>query len=200
MSIEQAIEKANALGDQIQDLVVQRGQCPTSDRNNLLMAYWSLAFEFHRGILCLVSHKFYGAAFALARPLVEATIRAHVVIAGSSEDIERLRRDEYRTNFKTIGPEIDKAFQTDSLFENFLGQAKDALHGYTHAGLHQLGRRFSGDDLLASYSDAEIHELIRVSTSGVFMVNNLVTKHLRFEEEWKRNNELYVEWGTVDHS
>jgi hypothetical protein len=58
-----------------------------------------------------------------------------------------------------------------------------------------LGRRFSGDDLLANYSEQEIIEVIRVSTSAVFMVNNLVTKHLGFEEEWARNNQLYDEWG-----
>jgi len=42
------------------------------------MAYWSLAFEFHKAILSLIEQKFYGAAFALVRPIIEATVRAHV--------------------------------------------------------------------------------------------------------------------------
>jgi hypothetical protein len=27
------------------------------------------------------------------------------------------------------------------------------------------------------------------------MVNNLVTKHFGFEDEWKKNNGLFEEWG-----
>ena len=195
MSIEEQITKANSFGDEAQDLMVKNGQLPTGDRNTLLVAYWSLAFEFHRGILCLLSHKFHGAAFALVRPLIETTIRAHVVIMGSNEDVRKLREDEYRTNLATIGPEIDRAFGTDDLFEKFLTGARLALHGYTHVGTHQLGRRFSGTDVVTNYSDAELCEVINVSTSAVFMVNNVVTKHFGLEEEWKRNTELYVEWG-----
>lgn len=36
---------------------------------------------------------------------------------------------------------------------------------------------------------------IRASTSAVFMVNNLMTKHFGFEEEWKKNTDLFDEWG-----
>lgn len=159
------------------------------------MAYWSLAFEFHKAILNLITNKFYGAAFALVRPLIECTIRAHLVISVSDEVLKKVLADEYRTNFGTVGKEIDTAFGTGDFFENFLKGAKDALHGYTHIGMHQLGRRFSGTDLMPSYSDEEIIEVIRTSTSAVFMVNNIVTKHLAFEEEWKANNKLFDEWG-----
>ena len=109
--------------------------------------------------------------------------------------MRKLREDEYRTNLSTVGKEIDTAFGTDDFFENFLKKARVALHSYTHARVHQLGRRFPGNDLVANYSEDEIIEVIRVSTSAVFMVNNLVTKHMGFEEEWKRNNQLYDEWG-----
>ena len=194
-SIEDEIKKANTFGDAIENLVVARGQCPTGERNTPLMAFWSLVFELHRGIICLLSHKFYGAAFALVRPIVEATVRAHVVIMGSPQDLKRLLEDKYKTNLSTVGTEIDTAFGTGNLFEKFLTKPRKALHSYTHAGVLQLGRRFSGTDLVANYSEEEIHEVIRASTSAVFIVNNLVTKYLGFEGEWKKNTELYVEWG-----
>lgn len=193
--VEDEIKKANAFGDTVEDLVIARGQCPTGERNTPLMAYWSLVFEFHRAIMCLLSHKFYGAAFALVRPMIEATVRAHVVIMGSPEDLKKLHEDEYRTNLATVGREIDKAFATNNAFESFLTEAREALHSYTHAGALQLGRRFSGTDLVANYSEGEIQEVIRVSTSAVFIVNNLVTKHFGFEDEWRRNSDWYVEWG-----
>ena len=196
--VEEEIERANQFGDEIENLVVAKGHCPTSDRNTLLIGYWSLAFDHHRGVLCLLSNKFFGSAFALVRPIVEAAVRAHIVIMGSEEDLRRLRNDEYRTNFGTVGREIDGAFGTDGLFERFLRRAKHSLHSYTHAGLLQLGRRFSGTDLTPSYSEEEIIEVIRTSVSAVFLVTNLVTKNFGFEEEWRKCTKLFGEWG--EHS
>ncbi len=194
--LDSEIEISNTFGDTIEGLVVAKGQCPTGDRNTLLMALWSLVFEVHRAILCLIHHKFFGAAQALVRTLIEVVIRAHVVIMGSGEDVERIAKDTYKTNFKTISPEIDKAFGTGTLFEKFLNDAaRVALHSYTHGGMQQLGRRFKGTDLTPNYSEGELLETIRVSTSAVFLVNNLVTKYFGFEDEWKQNSQLYEEWG-----
>jgi len=193
--IENEIKRANEVGDRIEDLVIAGGQCPTGDRNTPLMAYWSLAFDFHRGILCLVSHRFYGAAFALVRPIIEAVVRAHVVIMSSETDLKRLLGDEYRTNLATVGKEIDTFFRTENLFEDFLERSRKALHSYTHAGMLQLGRRFSGTDLIPNYSEGEIVEVIHTSTSAVFMVNNLVTKHFGFESEWEQNTKIFSKWG-----
>lgn len=102
---------------------------------------------------------------------------------------------QYRTNLATVGAEIDKAFGLEGFFDNFLNGAGKALHSYTHIGLLQLGRRFRGTDLAANYREEEIVEVIRTSTSAVFMVNNLVTKHFEFEQEWKKNTDLFDEWG-----
>ena len=193
--ITSEIERANHFGDQIQDLVAAKRSAPTGDRNTLLMAYWSLAFELHRGILVLINHKFYGAAFALVRPIIETTVRAHITICGKAADLKKLHNDTYRTNLGRVGKEIDKAFQLGTFFQDFLKMARPALHSFTHAGLLQLGRRFKGTELVANYGEPEIIEVIRTSTSCVFMVNNLVTKHFGFEEEWNKCNSLFEEWG-----
>ena len=149
------------------------------DRTPLLMAHWSLTFDCHRGVLCCLDNQFYGPAFALLRTVLESTIRAHVALMGDAVTIEKLKKDEYQTNFKTVGPEIDKFFGLDDLMEKFLGQARLLLHSYTHAGLAQISRRFTGKDLQANYSDAQIDELIRISTSASFMVNKSRHKTLR---------------------
>lgn len=193
--VEDEIKRANQFGDQIEDLIIAKGECPIDDRNKLLIAHWSLISDFHRGILSLLMNKFFGSAFALVRSIVEAVIRAHVVIMGSEEDLQKLRDDNYRTNFGTVGTEIDVAFGTGSLFENFLKGAKDALHSYTHAGIHQLGRRFCGTDLTPNYSEEDIIKVIQTSTSAAFLVTNLITKKFGFEEEWRQCTELFEEWG-----
>jgi hypothetical protein len=193
--VDDEIKRSNEFGDRIEDLVITKGECPTGDRNTLLIAYWSLVFDFHRGVLCLLSHKFFGSAFALVRPMIEAVVRAHVVIMGSEEDLKKLREDDYRTNLATVGKEIDAAFGTGDLFENFLKGARNALYSYTHAGVLQLGRRFSGTDLTPNYSEGEVIEVIRTTTSAVFILTNLVTKHFGFEGEWRQCTKLLAEWG-----
>jgi len=114
---------------------------------------------------------------------------------GSDEDVLKLRNDEYRTNFSTVGKEIDAFFRTDDFFEGFLTGARNSLHSYTHAGLLQLGSRFSGTDLVPNYSKGEIIEVVRTSTSAAFLVSNLVTKHFGFEDEWRKCEKLFEEWG-----
>ncbi len=61
-----------------------------------------------------MDHKFYGAAFALVRPTIEAVVRAHVVLMCSDEVSKQLRNDEYRTNLATVGMEIDAAFHSET--------------------------------------------------------------------------------------
>jgi hypothetical protein len=51
----------------------------------------------------------------------------------------------------------DALFQLEGLMEHFLNEKtrREALHGFTHAGLHQLRRRFDVDLMKPQYSDGE---------------------------------------------
>jgi len=195
MNVQAELESARHLGEQLEEFVVKRGQCPDDDRNILLIGYWSLLFDFHRGVLSLIPLNLCGSAFALVRPSMEALVRAHIAVRGSAAEILALQQDNYRTNFTTVGPWIDREFGTGSLFTNFLCNARDALHSFTHAGISQLGRRFDGHNLKPTYKDGEIIEVIRVCTSAVWMVTNLVTKHMGFTAEATKAGELYEKWG-----
>jgi hypothetical protein len=139
--------------------------------------------------------RLYGGAFALLRPVVEAQVRAHVLLMGSNEDVERIKNHTYTVNFRTVGAEIDEAFHLEGFFERFLNGARGALHSFTHSGLSQLGRRFNGNDLEAHYDDEEITEVIRTSSTAVFMVTNLITHQFKFEAESQRVNVLFLKWG-----
>ncbi len=195
MSVQTELDSALSLGEQLEELVVKRGQCPDDDRNVLLIGYWALVFDFHKGILNSIRSGWCGSAFALVRPTVEALVRSHVAVKGSADDVKKLQEDDYRTNFATVGPWIDKEFGLDDFMTSFLNHAKDALHSFTHAGLSQLGRRFDGHNLTPKYEDAEAIEVIHASTSAAWMVTNLVTKHLGFAEEAKKAEELFLAWG-----
>lgn len=197
-SVEVEIDRATTFCQQLEDLVVEKGSVTIGqdeDRDRLLLAHWALAFDLDKSILALMRHKFYGGAFALLRPLIEAQIRAHVVLMGSPKDVSQIKDDKYNVNFDAIGAEIDKNFGLKGYYERFLNGATGALHSFTHSGLSQLGRRFKGDDLVAHYDDEEIIEVIHTATTAVFFVNVLVTKRFKFEDEWKRTGELFEEWG-----
>lgn len=196
MDVQIELNNARSLCQKLEELVVHRGSCSNDERTVLLMAHWALIFDHYKAILSAVQNAFYGSAFALVRPVVESLVRAHVAVKGSQDDVRRLQSDEYRTNLESIGPWIDREFQTDTLFTKFLNEkARKALHSYTHGGVSQLARRFNGQNLTPRYADGEIVEVIRVSTSAVWMLTNLVTKFLGFGAEATEAERLYLEWS-----
>jgi len=144
-----------------------------------------------------MGNKFYGGAFALLRSLVEAQVRAHVVLISSGDVVTSIKEDKYAVNFKQVGGQIDAAFQLNGYFDKFLNGARGALHSFTHSGLSQLGRRFNGNDLIAHYEDGEIIEVIHTSTTATWMVTNLVVKHFKFQEEARTIGALFLKWGNT---
>lgn len=197
MNISDEIDRATELCQKLEDIIVKRGQLPNGYREKILTAHWALIFDYDKSILCLLRNKYYGGAFALLRPLVEALVRAHIVICGNEEDVCEIRHDEYRTNFKSVGKEIDKAFNTGNLLDNYLNGMSGVLHSFTHSGLSQLIRRFKKNDLDANYADMEIYELIHHITSAVWMVTNLVARSFKFENEAEKCQQLYMAWAAV---
>ncbi len=107
VNVEKEIDRATEFGQRLEDLMVNKGSVTkgeAGDRDKLLLAHWSLAFDYNKCILPLMRPKFYSGAFALLRPLVEVEVRAHVVLMGSDDDVSEIKNDTYRTNFKTIWP------------------------------------------------------------------------------------------------
>lgn len=198
VTVQEEIDRATEFGQRLEELVVNRGSVTlglAGDRDRLLLAYWSLAFDYNKSILALLRNRFYGGAFALLRPLVEAQIRAHVALMGSDDDVAKIKGDTYFTNFKTIGAEIDTKFGLHGFYDRFLNGNRGALHSFTHSGLSQLGRRFNGNDLEAHYVDVEIIQLIRTASNAVYMVTILVTKHFKLGNESKTADDLFAQWA-----
>ena len=194
-TLQQEIDRAQVLGQKLEELVYRRGQCPAGDRDVLLIAYWALAFDFHKAILLLLPAEFFGAASALARPVVEVMLRAHLVLSCSPEDLAKIQQDDYWVSFKESGPQIDRYFGFGTFMQDFLRDASKVLHSYTHGGILQVGRRFDGSDLKPRYSDGAMIELIHSTTSALFLVTRVVTMHFKFEEELKQATIMFMEWG-----
>jgi hypothetical protein len=198
-TVEAEINRAALLGQQLEDLVYNKskeGKLIAIDKNDdLLMGYWSLIFDYGKGVGCLLHHKFYSPAFALFRPTIEALVRACVVLVGTPDDVLKIRQDEFRVNYKKDGAWIDKALGTGTLLDDFLNGTKELLHSLTHSGTAQLGMRFDGDQVGVGVSDAQITALLGAASNAAFLITILVAKHFDLRDVADAANKVFWEYG-----
>jgi hypothetical protein len=198
-NIEAEINRTARLGTQLEHLVFNKskeGKMVAIDKDDdLLMGYWSLVFDLGKGIGCLLHHEFYSAAFALFRPMVEALVRAGVVLAGAPEDVQKIRRDVFVVNFKKDGALIDKALDLGPLMDDFLKGNRELLHSLTHSGTAQLGMRFDGNQIGASVSDPQIAALLGAASNAAFLMTIVVAKHFNFGDVADAANKMFWEYG-----
>ena len=191
------INRAGTFANSLQNLVGSLGSVTivrAGHGDPLLLAHWSLGFDLFKGILTVMRDKFYSGGFALLRPLIETQLRAHLIVRNAKDDVARIKNDTYMVNFDTIGAEIDSWFGLEGYTGRLLENAK-VLHSFTHSGVAQLARHFDGNGVGAHYDDEEIIEVVHLGMSAVFMLNILVTKHFKFDNEWKRTGELFQEYS-----
>jgi hypothetical protein len=198
-NIEAEVNRAARLGTQLEHLVYNKSKEGKLVRigkdNDLLMGYWSLVFDFGKGIGCLLHHEFYSAAFALFRPMVEALVRAGVVLAGAPEDVQKIRKDEFVVNFKKDGAWIDTALGLGTLIDDFLKEYREVLHSLTHSGAAQLGMRVDGYQIGASVSDPQIAVLLGAASNAAFLMTLMVAKHFNLGDVAAAANKLFLEYG-----
>jgi len=198
VTIEDETNRAALVGQRLEDLVLNKvkdgGFVIRTERDDLLLGYWSLIFDYGKGVVCLLHNKLYSAAFSLLRPTVEAMVRAHVVKMGSEEDVLKIRQDRYKVKYEKVGCQIDKAFGTKPLFDNYLKGAQPFLHSLTHSGKAQLSSRFDGNTIAASFTDLQIEGLLGNSVSAVFLATVLITRHYDFDEQRQEAERIWAEY------
>ena len=193
--IQNELRRADVLRQEFERIVYGREECKLDERSWYLLAYWSLAKEHHLAMITLIVREIHGSAAALLRPIVEAVVRGHLVLFCSAKELERIRKDKYHVNFSKVGRVIDKRFGLETFLQDFLRDSAKILHSYTHGGILPVQRRYKDNTLQPNYQDDELVGLIHTTTSGLFLLTNILTKHLGYEEEWKRATALYVAWG-----
>jgi hypothetical protein len=196
---DQEINRIAIFGQKLEDLVyneASQGRIVYRHKNDdLLITYWSLVFDYCKGITSTLLHKFEASAFALFRPLTEAVVRAHVVLVGSDADVQKIRNDKFKVSYEKDGARIDKALGQGSLFEDFLKQSRDTLHSLTHSGTAQLKKRWDGDVLASGFSDDDIRALLMICSVAAFLMTVLITKHFGLENQRQAAEESWLEYG-----
>jgi hypothetical protein len=150
---------------------------PEESRTSLASSAIVLAAEHHGAIAILITHGHISAAHALARPLMETTIRAiWLIYFAKFEMVKNLSNGTYKPdlddmcrklkglNHPAISPIADSVLSQRHIF-----------HSFAHAGIEQIDRRIHG------YSEEEVLALLFLSDTFAAMAMALAA--VIFEDE-----------------
>ena len=166
MKLADGISIANRIAAELHGLALK------SDlRSRTAAACFAVAQQHQSAILLLLHNQppMHATAFALLRPLVEATNRG--LWLSHCADDEQIRNfvDPQRKQLDaaSVMIAIDRAVACGSLGSHKTIYQKhwSALCAYTHTGEHQIQRWMKTENVEPTYSAIEICELISLSTS-----------------------------------
>jgi hypothetical protein len=167
--LQDEIDKAEKMHGFIMTTIPDKFVGDPEEKLPLVAAIFSLIAEHHGAVLYLLkSGRFDGSALALVRPMIDGAYRAHWIYScAKPEIIARIRKGEnVYPGLINMATEIEKKLDTDGLFVS-VAPYINGLHGYTHGGLEQLGRRFdsTGTEVRPNYSDGEKLEVVKATTA-----------------------------------
>jgi hypothetical protein len=174
------------------------GEYDSATRTMLLVAFADQIFEHHQAVLYLIEQRLTGSAFALVRSLIEAFFKVQWAVAcASDQQVEQIgtkKRFEF-PGTEDMVKEIDQKLQTEGFFLDFKKNAWAAMNSYTHTGLLQLSRRFSGDRVQPRYDDTECIEVVRVSTTSIVLLGRFFSVVTGRAAEAEKAEELMQEYA-----
>jgi hypothetical protein len=87
----------------------------------------------------------------------------------------------------------DKAFATVQFFQTIKNQGWKAMNSYTHSGIRQLTRRFSGGKVEPNYNDGELKEVVDATTLTVLLEGKLLCTLTGRQKEAEEVERLILE-------
>lgn len=131
-------------------------------RNLTAAALFDIVLEHQASIALLVEGKLNGSALALMRVMAETLVRGMWISRCATEDeVTRFQNDEIK-KLTTLVQEIETVLgnATDTL-SKLVRDQWGSLSSFTHSGIKQVTRRYSGPLLTPKYPDAEIIQALR---------------------------------------
>jgi hypothetical protein len=144
-----------------------------NDTKTLVVSLFALVVEHHGAILYLLkSGRFDGSALALVRPLIDACYRAHwIFCCAKPKTVARIYDGKGQfPGLIDMAKEVEKKTKAAGFFTTVVSSL-NSLHGYTHGGLEQLGRRFdAAGNVNPTYADGEKQEAALAITAHFVML------------------------------
>lgn len=137
-------------------------------RHRIPAQLFDLAIEHGSGIVHLISTNICASAFALVRSEFECFVRgAWLHHCASDAEIEAfIAKDRIDPRFGELIDAVEQKHGFDSKFlSNVKDSAMNAMHGYTHGGIHQVSRRLDGDYIEPCFEDDALLEVIQLSAT-----------------------------------
>src|SRR5439155_17873438 len=153
--------------------------------------------EHHEAMLVLIRAGKVGSAFALARSIFESMYRGMWInFVATDQEIEQFEKnDKIPLTLGKLADAIDKGYRADGRFADLKRRAWKALNSYTHTGLLQLGRRFTGHKLQPAYRDQEIVDVTTSTTTCVLvLVSRFFAVH-NFADDVNETDKLIASYG-----
>jgi hypothetical protein len=113
-----------------------------------------------------------GSALALVRCIVEGVYRGlWINFCATDAQIQDFERhDRLPVNMTQMALAIDAKYHAEGFFEDFRARSWAALCSYTHTGMLQLGRRFTGATAKPAYTDEEVFEVTTTATTCILLL------------------------------
>jgi Family of unknown function (DUF6988) len=141
-------------------------EAETHLRTPLIIAIMSQAIEHHQSMLMLLMHERTGSALTLARSIFDGMYRGLWIdkIATDAEVERFVRNDEIEIPIGEMAKAIDGLSGAGTHFNDLRKIAWGKLCSFSHNGMQQLGRRFTGTLTRPSYSEDQIASITELAT------------------------------------
>ncbi len=132
------------------------------ERNRVSGALFDTVLDHANAIIILIENKLYSSAYALVRPLFEGFVRATWLLNCSTDDeIELLVvKDKFKNSFDDMLECIEAKKDWPKALSKAKKNAWNAMHSYTHGGLHQISRKIKASTIESDIDNEEIEEII----------------------------------------
>ncbi len=175
------LNKVEEVIEQVKHLLARHGY-PDNLRTVIVIGFISQMVEHHEAMLLLIRNGKIGSAFTLARSIVESMYRGMWVnyCATNAQLQEFEQNDDVPLTMTAMARAIDEQYHAEGFFERLKNRSWSTLCSYTHTGLLQLGRRFTGHNVQPDYGDGEILEVTTTVTTCILL---LVGKFLAVQDQ-----------------
>ena len=175
ISIQELALKIQELHDGIRwlDQVTEGCVSPESSKRAVLgLCLMRHTNQLAGSILVLLSEDRPNAAFALARSLLEAYVRAIWVLeCAQTEQVEKIYKDKLK--FPPIREAIEKIESEHAIWINEAKKKLDALHDFCHGGIQTCTRQFDGTNIRPEYPNAHRLDLLETFVKPILFGNGL---------------------------
>jgi hypothetical protein len=182
------IKHAAVVSNDVQRIISNRKHVSRSIRDILALAYWTLMFEHHQGILILLRNHCPSPAFALLRPFEEAYLTLFVTMFGNEKDVDLISNGRFRLKPEVLEKQIGEKLGT-TIFHTRFKNRKHLLDGLTHGGVAQLSNLINIKDsanremdIVSSYSDDAISSLVQETMPTIFMAAFFMSEFFDYAE------------------